>query len=92
MTDAAVAEKTEGQAPPSDPWAHLLDLPCEVTAEILIPGFKVGDLLRLGPQSVIDSHWKVGADVPLRVNGGLIAWIEIEVVRDRLAVRLTELA
>jgi flagellar motor switch/type III secretory pathway protein FliN len=73
-------------------WAHVLKLPCGLSVDLPLPGFKVGDLLRLQRQSVIDSHWHVGADVPLRLNGELIAHGEFEVVGNRLAVRITELA
>jgi flagellar motor switch/type III secretory pathway protein FliN len=47
--------------------------------------------LQLETNSVIDSHWQLLADVPLRVNGELIAWGEFEVVGDRLGIRLIEL-
>lgn len=92
MADTAVSEKKIEDTPVAEPWARLLGLSCELTAELAVPGFKVADLLRLAPRTVIDSHCKAGADIPLRVNGGLVAWSEFEVVRDRLAVRLTELA
>lgn len=73
-------------------WAYVQKLPCGLSVDLPLPGFKVGDLLRLQRQSVIDSHWHVGADVPLRLNGELIAYGEFEVVGNRLAVRITELA
>lgn len=66
-------------------------LPCDLTIDLPLPGFKVGDLAKLVPRMVIDSHWPVGEDVPVRVNGHLVAWSEFEVVGNRLAVRLTEL-
>ncbi len=50
------------------------------------------DLLKLRAGSVIDAHWRVGQDVPLRLNATLIGWSEFEVVSGNLAVRLTELA
>jgi flagellar motor switch/type III secretory pathway protein FliN len=34
----------------------------------------------------------VGSDIPLLVNGQLIAWGELEVAGNRLVLRLTELA
>jgi flagellar motor switch protein FliN/FliY len=63
-----------------------------MTVEIPMPNFTVGDLVRLTPGRIIASRWTVGQDVPLRINGELIAWSEFEVVQNRLAVRLTELA
>lgn len=73
-------------------WRPVLGLPCELTVELSLPGFKIADLLRLRAGSVIAAHWRVGQDVPLRLNGTLIGWSEFEVVSDHLAVRLTELA
>jgi flagellar motor switch/type III secretory pathway protein FliN len=72
-------------------WERALHLRCELTVEVPLPGFKVHDLARLAPQMVLPSQWRVGEDVPLRINGQLIAWCEFEVVRGQLAVRITEL-
>ncbi len=73
-------------------WRPVLGLPCELTIELPLPDFKIGDLLRLRTGSVIEARWRVGQDVPLRLNGTLIGWSEFEVVGRSLAVRLTELA
>lgn len=73
-------------------WKPALGLTCELVVDLPLPGFKIADLLKLRPGSVIDAHWRAGQDVPLRLNGAQIGWIEFEVVGDRLAVRLTELA
>jgi len=93
MAEAATAAKT---SPPevveTDPWTHLLDLPCAVTVDLPLPRFTVGTLAQLGKGMVIDSQWSVTKDVPLRVNGELIAWSEFEVVGNRLGVRVMELA
>jgi flagellar motor switch protein FliN/FliY len=84
--------ETPTAGPATDPWARVEPLPCLLTVEISVPGFTVGDLVDLERGRVIATRWAVGQDVPLRVNGGLIAWSEFEVVQNRLAVRLTELA
>lgn len=73
-------------------WRPVLGLPCQLTVDLPLPGFTVADFLKLRGQSVIDAHWRLGHDVPLRLNGMLIGWIEFEVVGNNLAVRLTELA
>jgi flagellar motor switch protein FliN len=78
--------------PLKDRWTSVGPLPCLLTIEIPIPGFTVGDLVRLERGRIVATRWTVGQDVPLRVNGELIAWSEFEVVQNRLAVRLTELA
>ncbi|MGD0791104.1 MAG: FliM/FliN family flagellar motor C-terminal domain-containing protein [Terriglobales bacterium] len=92
---AAAAQPTL-EAPIADPladqWLRVAPLPCLVTIEISVPGFTVADLVHLERGRIIASRWTVGQDVPLRINGELIAWSEFEVVQNRLAVRLTELA
>ena len=73
-------------------WRPVLELPGEFMVDLPMPGFTIADLLKLRPGSVIHTHWRVGQDVPLRLNGTLIGWGEFEVMGNNLAVRLTELA
>ena len=73
-------------------WKPVLGLPCELSVDLPLPSFRVADLMKLRKGSVIDTGWHLGRDVPLRLNGSLIGWSEFEVVNQRLAVRLTELA
>jgi flagellar motor switch/type III secretory pathway protein FliN len=99
----AGAEKASSPRPagdakePSAPWTELQwklveEFECELTVELPMPDFTIGDLLKLREGSVIAARLRVGRDVPLRLNGTLIGWIEFELVGQRLAVRLTELA
>ena len=67
-------------------------LRCKTTAELAVPKFTVGDLLSLRKGSVVLTTTPVANDVPLRVNKILLGWGRFEVVNDRLAVRITELA
>ncbi len=67
-------------------------LRCRTTAELAVPKFTVGDLLNLRKGSVVLTTTPVANDVPLRVNKILLGWGRFEVVNDRLAVRITELA
>jgi flagellar motor switch/type III secretory pathway protein FliN len=78
--------------PLADKWARVGPLPCLLTVEISVPSFTVADLVHLERGRIIATRWTVGQDVPLRVNGELIAWSEFEVVQSHLGVRLTELA
>ncbi|HEX5433940.1 MAG TPA: FliM/FliN family flagellar motor C-terminal domain-containing protein [Candidatus Angelobacter sp.] len=84
-------EAAGGPAKYWEKWAAVLCLPCDLTVELPVPGFKVGDLFRLQAKTVLESHWHAGEDVPLRVGGQLIGWGEFEVVGNHLAVRITEL-
>jgi len=95
--DAAVQRAKE--TPPSevkevakDPAEHFGWLPCQLSLEIPVTRFTVGDLLRLSQGSVVETACHYTNDVPLRANGLLIGWTEFEVIGNRLAVRITELA
>lgn len=72
-------------------WHEALWLPCQLTVELVVPAFTIGDLLRMDVESIIDCQWKQNADVPLRVNGLVVGYAEFEVIGDKSAVRLTEL-
>ena len=92
MPEATGQQKAEESNPSLESWAQVENLACELTVDISLPGFKVSDVFELGPQTVVNTLWRVGSDVPLRANAELIAYGEFEVVNNRLAVRLTELA
>jgi len=79
----------QGAASPMEAYAWLR---CKATAEIPVPRFTVGDLLNLRTGAVVQTASPVANDVPLRVNQTLVGWGRFEVVDDRLALRITELA
>ena len=89
---SSTSPPTPADRPPIDQWVRVGPLPCLLTVEIPLPGFTVGDLVHLERGLIVATRWTVGQDVPLRVNGELIAWSEFEVLQRFLAVRLTELA
>ena len=86
MTPNAIAEPTLDLAKKFG-W-----LPCQLSLDIPVVKFTVGDLLRLGKESIVETACQSTSDIPLRANGLLIAWTEFEVIGNRLAVRITELA
>ena|SRR5271165_3456255 len=92
----ADAQKPRKTTEPEDEgdarWQPVLGLPCQLTVDLPIPNFKVADFLALRPGSVLATNWRLAHDIPLRINGTLIAWAEFEGAGSRLAVRLTELA
>jgi flagellar motor switch protein FliM len=69
------------------PW-----LPLTLTIEIPVPEFTVEDMLNLRTGSIVKTLYDSTSDVPMQVNGKLIAWAKFEVNGDRLASRITELA
>ncbi len=94
MAATAVAHKPEpSQGLANDPaWRHVLALPCKLTVDLQVPDFTLGQLAELDKETVVDAHWSITEDIPIRVNGELIGWSEFEVVGNKLAVRFTELA
>ncbi len=95
--NAAVQVAPEKQSGlPAEPRKDLAEtfgwLPCQLSLQISIANFTVGDLLRLGKDSIVGTACPFTSDIPLRANGLLIAWTEFEVIENRLAVRITELA
>ena len=80
-------EQSAKQPTEQFPW-----LKCVITLELPIVRFKVRDLLDLAVGTIVETPCKATSDVPVRVNGTLIGWTEFEVIGNRLAVRITELA
>ena len=95
--DAAVKQATEAlpttvEGVAKEPIEKFEWLPCQLSLEIPVIRFTVGDLLRLSQGSIVETSCHYTSDVPLRANGLLIGWTEFEVIGNRLAVRITELA
>ena len=67
-------------------------LPCRASVEVPIPGFTVGDLLKLSKGAVVQTASPLGKDVPIHINKILLGSGQFEVTEDRLAVRITEFA
>jgi flagellar motor switch/type III secretory pathway protein FliN len=91
QTTAATAA-AQGEAEKKDPVEQYGWLPCEVSLEVPIAKFTVDDLLRLAKGTILETTYHSTSDIPLRANGLLIGWTEFEVVGNRLAARITELA
>ena len=69
------------------PW-----LPCTVALDIPVVRFTVASLLALARGSLVETACHQSTDIPMRVNGLLMAWTEFEVVGERLAARITDMA
>jgi flagellar motor switch/type III secretory pathway protein FliN len=83
---------TPGEAEKKDLVEQYAWLPCEVSLEVPIARFTLDDLLRLSKGTILETTFHSTSDIPLRANGLLIGWTEFEVVGNRLAARITELA
>ena len=75
-----------------DLWQEVGWLPSLLSVDLPLRKFTVRDLLQLNQGTVLESRNASGSDLPIIVNAQLIGWAEIEVVGQRLAVRITELA
>jgi len=73
-------------------WRPVLGLPCHLTIDLSLSNFRVRDFLSLRAGSIVGTEWAIARDLPVRVNGTVIASGELEGAGNRLAVRLTELA
>lgn len=69
------------------PW-----LPCTVALDARVKNFTVRDLLSLRPGALVETDCHQSSDLPMWVNGLLVAWSEFEVVGEQLAARVTDLA
>lgn len=67
----------------------LKDIPLEVTVELGQNQMTLGDVLALGPSSLIELNKASGEPLDVKVNGVLVARGEAVVVNERFGVRLT---
>jgi flagellar motor switch protein FliN/FliY len=67
-----------------------MDVPVELTVEIGRKVMRIGEILRLGPGSVLELDKASGEPLDVYANGRLIARGEAVVVGERYGVRLTE--
>ncbi len=89
MTPESQAAGTEDRT--GAPLEFLRDVPLQISVEIGRRSMALGDVLALGPQSVVELTKAAGEPLDVRVNGVLVAQGEAVVVNDRFGVRLTSL-
>ena len=69
----------------------VFDVPVQVSAVLGRARMDIGDLLKLGPGTVLELDRKVGEAIDIYVNNRLVARGEVVVVDDRLGVTMTEI-
>ncbi len=69
----------------------VFDVPVQVSAVLGRARMEVGDLLKLGPGTVLELDRKVGEAIDIYVNDRLVARGEVVLVEDRLGVTMTEI-
>lgn len=70
--------------------SFVMDVPVELTVELGRRHVRIGEVLRLGPGSVLELTKANGDPLDIYVNNRLIARGEAVVVGERYGVRLTE--
>ena len=68
----------------------VFDVPVQVSAVLGRAKMEVGDLLKLGPGTVLELDRKVGEAIDIYVNNRLVARGEVVLVEDKLGVTMTE--
>src|SRR5215467_10681780 len=69
----------------------VFDVPVQVSAVLGRARMDVGDLLNIGPGTVLELDRKVGEAIDIYVNNRLIARGEVVLVEDKLGVTMTEI-
>jgi flagellar motor switch protein FliN/FliY len=74
----------------ADSLAFVMDVPVELTIELGRKQVKIGDVLRLGPGSVLELEKANGEPLDVYVNNRLVARGEAVVLGERYGIRLIE--
>ena len=69
----------------------LFDVPVQISAVLGRTRLEVGELLKLGPGTVLELDRKVGEAIDIYVNNRLVARGEVVLVEDKLGVTMTEI-
>ena len=67
------------------------DVPVQVSAVLGRSKMEVGELLKLGPGTVLELDRRVGEAIDIYVNNRLVARGEVVLVEDKLGVTMTEI-
>jgi flagellar motor switch protein FliN/FliY len=69
----------------------VFDVPVQVSAVLGRARMDVGELLKLGPGTILELDRKVGEAIDIYVNNRLVARGEVVLVEDKLGVTMTEI-
>ena len=69
----------------------MFDVPVQVSAVLGRARMDIGDLLKLGPGTVLELDRKVGEAIDIYVNNRLVARGEVVLVEEKLGVTMTEI-
>jgi len=86
----SAADALQGGVRAADNLSFVMDVPVELTIELGRKTTRIGDVLRLGPGSILELSKANGEPLDVYVNNRLIARGEAVVVGERYGIRLTE--
>ena len=86
----AIAQEADNIARGAADLEAVFDVPVQVSAVLGRARMDVGELLRLGPGTVLELDRKVGEAIDIYVNNRLVARGEVVLVEDKLGVTMTE--
>jgi flagellar motor switch protein FliN len=93
VEEAGMLAPSEGEAVSrgAEDLEAVFDVPVHVSAVLGRARMEVGDLLKLGPGTVLELDRKVGEAIDIYVNNRLVARGEVVLVEDKLGVTMTEI-
>lgn len=89
MDELPVLEESPVPAAPGD-LSRVRDVPVELAVEIGRTRMTIGEMLALGPGSIVGLNRLAGEPVDLLVNGRAIARGEVVVIDEEFGLRVTE--
>src|SRR5262245_60233383 len=87
----APADSDEGASRSAADLEAVFDVPVKVSAVLGRSRMEVGELLKLGPGTVLELDRKVGEAIDIYVNNRLVARGEVVLVEEKLGVTMTEI-
>ncbi|MGR5166910.1 flagellar motor switch protein FliN [Vibrio astriarenae] len=67
-------------------------IPVSVTLEVASTSLQLGELMQVGPNSIIELDKLNGEPLDVKVNGHLLGHAEVVVVNDKYGLRITSIA
>jgi len=86
-----VAPEDEAITRSAEELEAIFDVPVQISAVLGRTRMDVGQLLSLGPGTVLELDRKVGEAIDIYVNNRLVARGEVVLVEDKLGVTMTEI-
>ncbi len=98
LEDTAVVNELPPVTEPEGPTTRIasdleavFDVPVQVSAVLGRARMDVGELLKIGPGTVLELDRKVGEAIDIYVNNRLVARGEVVVIEEKLGVTMTEI-